>query len=175
MTIPQISPEDAKDRLDRGLAILVDIREADEHAREHIRGTRHVPLSRFESHNFESDRKVPAVVFFCQSGNRTRTHCLRLCATGFGESYMLTGGLAAWKSAGLPTNVDMSRPIEIQRQVMIAAGSLSLIGLLLAAFVWPWFIALTAFIGCGLIFSGISGWCGMAILLRAMPWNARSP
>jgi hypothetical protein len=57
------------------------------------------------------------------------------------------------------------------RQVQIAAGSLVLLGLALAAFVSPAWAALSAFIGAGLLFAGISGWCGMARLLALMPWN----
>jgi hypothetical protein len=42
---------------------------------------------------------------------------------------------------------------------------------LLALLVSPWFALLSAFVGTGLTFAGISGWCGMAKLLDAMPWN----
>ena len=85
--------------------------------------------------------------------------------------FLLEGGLNAWKSAGLPTQIDRSKPIELQRQVQIAAGSLVLIGVALALTVSPAFIALSAFVGAGLTFAGISGWCGMAKLLGVMPWN----
>ena len=44
MSLPKISPAEARRLLDRG-AILVDIREADERAREQIAGARHLPLS----------------------------------------------------------------------------------------------------------------------------------
>ena len=57
------------------------------------------------------------------------------------------------------------------RQVQIAAGSLVLLGVLLG-FLWrPEFYALSGFIGAGLLFAGITGWCGMAKLLVVMPWN----
>jgi hypothetical protein len=59
----------------------------------------------------------------------------------------------------------------MQRQVQIVAGSLVLAGLLLALLISPWFAAVSAFIGAGLVFAGASGWCGMAHLLGAMPWN----
>jgi rhodanese-related sulfurtransferase len=84
---------------------------------------------------------------------------------------MLEGGIEGWKQAGLPAVLDKSRPIEINRQVMIAAGSLVLIGVLLGAIVRPEFYALSGLIGAGLVFAGVSGFCGMTKLLELMPWN----
>ena len=66
---------------------------------------------------------------------------------------------------------DRKQPIEIMRQVQITAGSLVVIGVVLAFTVAPAFIALSAFVGAGLVFAGVSGWCGMAKLLALMPWN----
>ena len=43
MSLPSISPQDAKKLIDQG-ATLVDIRGADERAREHIPGSQHGPL-----------------------------------------------------------------------------------------------------------------------------------
>jgi rhodanese-related sulfurtransferase len=87
------------------------------------------------------------------------------------EAYILEGGIEGWKQAGLPVVVDESQPIEINRQVMIAAGSLVLIGVLLGAFVSSGFYVLSGLIGAGLVFAGVSGFCGMAKLLALMPWN----
>lgn len=61
--------------------------------------------------------------------------------------------------------------MPVMRQVQIAAGSLVVLGLALGWWVWPGFLGLSAFVGCGLIFAGATGWCGMARLLGAMPWN----
>ncbi len=52
-------------------------------------------------------------------------------------------------------------------------GVATLIGVLLGWFVAPAWFGLSAFVGAGLMFAGISGWCGMATLLQAMPWNRR--
>src|SRR5690606_5318800 len=65
------------------------------------------------------------------------------------------------------------QPLELQRQVMIAAGSLVLLGVLLGYALSPWLFLLSGFVGAGLIFAGISGFCGMALLLQRMPWNRR--
>ncbi|WP_312760251.1 rhodanese family protein, partial [Pulveribacter sp.] len=81
------------------------------------------------------------------------------------------GGLDGWKRAGLPVLRDTSQPLELQRQVQIAAGSLVALGTALGAGVSPWFLLLPGFVGCGLVFAGVSGFCGMARLLVRMPWN----
>ena len=72
---------------------------------------------------------------------------------------------------GLPTAVNKGAPLELMRQVQIAAGSLVLIGVLMGSMVHPGFFGLSAFVGAGLTFAGVSGWCGMARLLSVMPWN----
>jgi rhodanese-related sulfurtransferase len=173
VSIPTISPMDAKRRLAAGTAVLVDIREPMEHAREAIPGARSSPLSSYGAHSLQGfqSENAPAVIFHCQSGKRTSDNAERLLTCGMPELYILEGGLTGWKSAGLATRVDRSKPIEMQRQVQIGAGSLVLTGLALAYLVSPWFLALSAFVGAGLVFAGISGWCGMAKILGLMPWN----
>jgi hypothetical protein len=57
------------------------------------------------------------------------------------------------------------------RQVQITAGSLTLLGVVLSLFVHPAFIYLSAFVGAGLTFAGLTGFCGMANFLALMPWN----
>ena len=69
--------------------------------------------------------------------------------------------------------IDRAQPLEIMRQVQIAAGMLVLAGVLLGVFVAPAFLGLSAFVGAGLLVAGVTGWCGMANLLRIMPWNRR--
>ncbi len=167
-----ISPERAAELVRRG-AVLIDIREADEHAREHIPGARHHALSRLDA---ESPARAgdEVLVFHCRSGARTRGNAARLSAAANCDAYILDGGLDAWKKAGLPVTLDRSQPIDIIRQVQIAAGSLVLMGILLGTLFSPGFYTLSAFVGAGLVFAGVSGFCGMAHLLALMPWNRRT-
>jgi len=170
MSLPLISPGRAKRLLDDG-AILLDIREADERARERIAGTRHLPLSNLDN----ADAAVPTgkpVVFHCKSGARTLDNAARL-ADKFGgcEAYIVEGGLEAWKKASLPVVIDRRAPLELQRQVQIGAGSLAFFGTLLGLFVSPWFFAVPLFVGAGLMTAGVTGLCGMARILAHAPWN----
>ena len=156
MTLPSIDAAQAKRLIDEG-AILVDIREADERAREHVQGSHHNALSRLSAID---SAKSKAVVFHCRSGARTAANAGRLAQAAGCDAYLLQGGIEAWKKAGLPVTTDTRQPIEIMRQVQITG-----------VWVAPAFLGLSAFVGAGLMFAGISGWCGMAKLLALMPWN----
>lgn len=168
MTLPHISPAQAKSLIDRG-AILVDIRELDEHSRSRIAAAHHAPLSRLE--RLDVGTNPPAVIFHCRSGNRTASNAGRLAQCSDYDAYLLEGGIDAWKAAGLPVIENRNQPIEIMRQVQIAAGSLVFTGVALGTLVHPGFYALAAFVGAGLVFAGVSGSCMMARLLSLAPWN----
>ena len=103
MQIKSIDPVSLKKRLDEGSAVLIDIREVHEHAREHIEGARLAPLSRFHSEDFSQHRGKTAV-FYCHSGGRTGSNARLLASKGFRDTYHLSGGIMAWKAAGLPTH-----------------------------------------------------------------------
>lgn len=170
MTLPIIDVTHARRLIDAG-AILVDIRELDEHARERVPAARHQPLSRLSSIDTHG---ATAVIFHCRSGHRTAGNSQRLAAAVDCDAYILDGGIDAWKKAGLTVMSDRRQPIEIMRQVQITAGSLVLLGVALGVWVAPAYFALSAFIGAGLTFAGVTGWCGMAKLLAFMPWNRRT-
>lgn len=166
----EVDPGTVKVWLDSDQAVLIDIRESDEYAREHIPGSRLVPLSGFDTADFPKDHGKIGV-FHCGSGSRTREAAPRILGTGFREVYHLGGGLQAWKRAGFAVTLNRRAPIAIMRQVQITAGALVLAGIVLALLVSPWFMALSGFVGTGLIFAGMSGTCAMANLLARMPWN----
>ncbi|MXO65485.1 DUF2892 domain-containing protein [Altererythrobacter endophyticus] len=168
MTLNRISPEKAEE-LCRNGAKLVDIRGSDEHVRAHIPGSRNIPLDQLGP--LEGDEPV---IFHCRTGMRTGSNAEKLALCCNGNGYLLDGGIDRWKAEGMPVTEDRSQPLPIMRQVQITAGTLILIGVLLAAFVAPGFIWLSGFVGAGLLFAGLSGWCGMATLLSAMPWNRKA-
>jgi len=73
----------------------------------------------------------------------------------------------------LPVEKDAWTPWALERQVRVAAGSLVLLGVSLGHFVHPLFLGLSAFVGAGLVFAGVTDWCGMGMLLARAPWNRR--
>jgi rhodanese-related sulfurtransferase len=162
-----------KSWLERGEAILVDVREPAEHAGERIPAARLVPLSTF------TPTQVPVepgkkLVLHCVMGQRSTQAGNTLLAAGFAEVYNLQGGIQAWKDADYAVERSSHAPISLQRQVQIVAGSLVLVGTLLGAVVSPWFLVLSGFIGAGLTFAGITNTCGMAMLLAKLPYNQRA-
>lgn len=151
--------------------LLVDIREPDEYAREHITGSVLVPLSRFPTINFVNEHGGKKVVFHCASGNRTAQAANDLLNTGVGEVHSLKNGIAGWKSAGYATHINKQAPISIMRQVQIVVGALMLLGIVLGLLVSPWLFGLSAMMGGGLLFAGFTGTCAMAGTLARLPYN----
>ena len=171
MTLTAVEPEEAE-RLIASGAKLIDIRDADEHARERIAGAANHPLTRIEQLAPHSG----PVIFHCRTGMRTQNNADRLAAASSGSPcYVLAGGIDSWRSSGRPTIVDKRQPVEIMRQVQMVAGGLVLLGVVLGVLVSPLLFGLSAFVGAGLIIAGVTGWCGMATLLRHLPWNHPVP
>lgn len=169
-TLLPLPPADVRARINAGRAVLIDIREPDEFARSHIAGAQSRPLSGWEQAHIQIAPDAD-VIFTCRSGMRTHGACDRLAARVAGQAFVLEGGLDGWTRAGLPLETDARAPLEIMRQVQIAAGSLVLAGVLLGWVVSPVWFALAAFVGAGLTFAGATGFCGMARLLMLAPWN----
>lgn len=151
-------------------ALLIDVREKNEFAAEHIPGAKLMSLSHFhpEKISNEAHRKI---VLQCQSGNRSAKAADKMFAAGFREVVHLKGGLPIWKAAGYSTEVNKKAPISMFRQVQIVAGSLVFLGTVLGTFVSPWFLILSGFVGAGLVFAGITDTCAMALLLAKLPFN----
>ncbi len=169
--LPNISPEKALEMVKAGEARLVDVRESSEYAAEHISGARLVPLSIAQSYPLkDDDAPEKPVIFFCRTGKRTENNAALLSSlAGNVPSYQVQGGITGWKQAGLP--VEQSRvPFPMFRQIQISAGLLVLLGIL-GSFVWHPMYWLAAFVGAGLVFAGVTGFCGLALLLAKMPWN----
>jgi rhodanese-related sulfurtransferase len=98
-----ITPSHAAALIREGAA-FIDVREAHEHAAEHIPGARHHPLSAIAAGGAAKpgDR---ILIFHCKSGARTNMHASRLsAAAGSCKTYLLAGGINAWRGAGLPTS-----------------------------------------------------------------------
>ncbi|MEQ7874022.1 rhodanese family protein [Sphingomonas sp. ASV193] len=164
-----ISPDEAHTRI-RGGATLVDLRSADERARARIAGSVHAPLDSLGASAIPGE----TLVFHCRSGMRTRAAAATLAEVANGrDCYIIDGGIDGWAKAGLPVERDSRAPIEMQRQVMIVAGTLVLTGTLMSLFVARAWIGLAMFVGAGLTVAGATGFCGMAKILALMPWNRR--
>jgi rhodanese-related sulfurtransferase len=103
-----ITPQAAAALIKQG-AVLVDVREANEHALERIPGAHHHALTRIDgTHPIRPGDEV--LIFHCKSGGRTTMHAAKLsAAAGDCEAYVLGGGIEAWKKAGLPVEDPAAR------------------------------------------------------------------
>ena len=171
----EATPAQVRQWLRSGEAVLIDVREPDEFAREHIAGATLLPLSRFDPAQALSKAKPgQRIVMQCKSGRRSADAC-RLAAplAASGQPvFTLAGGIEAWKKGNLPVKLNTKvSGISVMRQVQLVIGLCVLAGSALAWFVDPRLVAIPAFFGAGLTFAGASGTCALATMIGWMPWN----
>jgi rhodanese-related sulfurtransferase len=152
---------------------LIDVRTPVEYREVHAEGAQNYPLDALDPKsiaNSRNGRSGEPLYVICRSGNRSSKAVEKFLQAGIDNVINVDGGTSAWDAAGLPV-VRGKKAISLERQVRIAAGFLVLLGAALGFFVHPYFIALSAFVGAGLMFAGITDTCGMGMLLAKMPWN----
>ncbi|NBX25189.1 MAG: DUF2892 domain-containing protein [Planctomycetes bacterium] len=169
-----IAPAEAARLVREGRASIVDVREPDEHRREHVAGASLHPSSSFSISGFPAASAGRELLVMCRSGGRAGKVVQAMRAAGRGDVRLLEGGITGWASAGLPVERNMKVPLPMMRQVMITVGCM-LLGLTVLAWqVSPWFLAAIGGVAAGLLFAGLTGICALATLLSRMPWN-RAP
>ena len=158
-------------------ADLIDVRSPAEYAEVHAEGAKLIPLDVLHPKAVMSDRNGSAdapLFVICKTGGRSAKAVEKFHAAGFTNVISIEGGTDAWVRAGLPVVRGGTMTISLERQVRIAAGLLVLVGLALGWTIHPALFALSAFVGAGLVFAGVTDSCGMGMLLAKMPWNNRS-
>jgi rhodanese-related sulfurtransferase len=169
-----IQPSDLQRRLAEGApACLLDVRTPGEFAAAHLPGASLIPLDRLDAAGLQRLRgaEETPVYMLCQSGGRARKAIEKLERAGVRGCVLVEGGTQAWMDAGLPVNRGRSRVLPLMRQVQITVGLIAAAGAALALAANPLFALIPLVMGCGLVFAGITGFCGMALLLAKMPWN----
>jgi rhodanese-related sulfurtransferase len=173
MSVTTISPRRLAELCRLGQIDLLDVRTPAEFREVHVEQARNVPLDRLDPAAVlrnRNGRNDEPLYLICRSGGRGRQACEKFLAADFPNVVNVEGGTLACVEAGLPA-VRGKKAISLERQVRIAAGSLVLLGLLLGWLVHPALLGLSAFVGAGLIFAGVTDTCGMGMLLARMPWN----
>ncbi len=173
MTVTTITPQRLAELSKSGQIDLLDVRTPVEYREVHVDSARNVPLDQLDPAAVMQARngsQAEPLYLICRSGSRGRQACEKFLAAGFTNVVNVEGGTLAALEAGLPV-VRGKKAISLERQVRIAAGSLVLLGVLLGWLVHPVFLGLSAFVGAGLIFAGVTDTCGMGMLLARMPWN----
>ena len=173
MTIAPISPQELAQCHQAKPVELLDVRTPVEFQEVHVKFARNVPLDRLDPAAILQSRNGKAgepLYVICRSGGRSLKACEKLAAAGVTNVVNVEGGTLACIEAGLPL-VRGRKAVSLERQVRIAAGTLVLTGVALGLLVHPGFFGLSAFVGAGLVFAGITDTCGMGMLLARMPWN----
>lgn len=140
-------------------AQLIDVRSPSEFAVGHIAGAINIPMDQIESRL--ADLSSGPIVLICQMGKRARitANLLEPCQR---QIAVLEGGTSAWIQAGLPVVTNVKTRWSLERQVRLGAGLLVLLGAMLALIANPRWLFLSAFVGKGLTFAGLTDICPMA-------------
>jgi rhodanese-related sulfurtransferase len=152
---------------------LIDVRTPVEFREVHVAFARNVPLDTLNPQAIQAargSRQSEPLYLICRSGSRGQQACEKFMASGFGDVINIEGGTLACEQAGLDV-VRGQKAISLERQVRIAAGLLVLTGAALSLLVDQRWVGLSAFVGAGLVFAGITDTCGMGLMLARMPWN----
>ena len=158
---------------------LVDVRSQVEFRDGHAKGAKSVPLNQLSREHLE-ETLGPEVVenntlyFICESGDRALQAVELLQEQNLNNLVIVGGGTRAWRNQGLPIK-RTSRLPSLERQTQIAIGGLLLLMLAKGLLIHPFFYALIAFMGIGLITAGVTAKCTLSALLAKMPWNQISP
>jgi rhodanese-related sulfurtransferase len=169
-----VSPRELHRRLAaQPSAPLIDVRTPVEFAEVHVPSARSVPLDELKTGLLQLAKDQP-VYLLCRSGQRAAKAAEKLSKEGFTQPVVVEGGTLAWIEANLPVTRSTTKIISLERQVRIAAGAIVFAGVLLARFVNFNFIWLPGFVGAGLVFAGVTDFCGMGLLLAKMPWNRKT-
>ena len=170
-TLNTISASETQAR--RGAALLLDVRTPAEYTEVHIDGALLHPLTELNPEFVRAQTQGSReCIVICKSGGRASKAAETLLNAGLPNVRVMEGGMTAWCSLGLPS-VAGKKTISLERQVRIAAGAMVFLGSVLGYFVSPAWIALSAFIGAGLVFAGVTDTCGMGMVLARMPWNTK--
>jgi rhodanese-related sulfurtransferase len=174
MSISDITPLGLMELCKDGTATdLIDVRTPVEFRELHAVGARNVPLDQLDPATVMQSRQGSTsepLYVICRAGSRGRQACEMFLKAGYSNVVNVDGGTLAWEAHCLPV-IRGKKAISLERQVRIAAGSLVCLGALLGWLAHPAFVVMSAFVGAGLIFAGVTDTCGMGLLLARMPWN----
>ena len=171
-----ITVNELKRLLSGGTALnLIDVRTPAEYEGVHVPGACSLPLDTLDCAAALAKHKranpPSAIYILCHSGVRAKKAAEKFAAAGFDDCVVVEGGTQAWAEAGFPVLRGERAVLPLDRQLQITIGTLVLVGVLLSVFLNPAWIWLSGFVGCGLIFAGLTGICAMRMVLARMPWN----
>jgi len=155
-----------------GQCYVLDVRTTPEFREVHLqKDCLHIPLDTLDAAKVRAvfpDAAKP-IFILCKGGKRAAAAAEKLKAEGITNTIIVDGGLDACVTCGV--DVTRSNVMPLERQVRMAAGALVILGVVLGGTISPAFYYLSGFVGAGLFMAGLTGWCGLALLLAKAPWN----
>ena len=133
-----------------------------------MHGARNIPLETVGAAASSMPSDEP-IVLICEAG-APRDDRERARSRGASNVSVLTGGMGAWQKAGFRRRGGRRR-LAARAPGAARRGRVRARRLDPRARRSPWFFGIPIFFGAGLTFSGLTGWCGMGMLLAKMPWN----
>lgn len=173
LSLEMISPKNASVLIGKDASVkFLDVRSALEFSQAHIKDSINIPVDMLASKANELNQSKQTYIVLCRTGNRSAMAADMLIQSGIHSVKVLDGGITRWQKEGLAV-VKGEGGISLERQVRIMAGSIVLIGILLSWLIHPWFIGISLFVSCGLIYAGLTDNCMMGMLLLRLPYNKK--
>ncbi len=94
--------------INREKGVLIDVCEPAEFAAGHAVGARNIPLGTLDGAKGLPTNKTLPVVLLCANGARASRAAAQLRQAGHDKAVAVTGGLPAWREAGLPVEKSAS-------------------------------------------------------------------
>jgi rhodanese-related sulfurtransferase len=98
---PSLTTLQAIQLINRKNAQIVDTRSPEEFGKGSLPNAKNIPLAAMAQRAGELKKDRP-VILVCNTGTSATRAAAMLRSAGFAEVYVLGGGIAAWKDAGLP-------------------------------------------------------------------------
>jgi len=168
--IPQSTPHTVDN-------VIIDVREKDEFAAEHVEHAINIPLSVFASiaPGVLNQLKNREIVFMCFSGARAQQAQAIAAGLGYNDVHnynVYSGGIVAWKKAGNAVNkTDFNAPLPLIRQVQLVIGLMIIALGIMGATISPAYAYAAAAVGAGVFLAGATGFCALATMVSKLPWN----
>jgi glyoxylase-like metal-dependent hydrolase (beta-lactamase superfamily II)/rhodanese-related sulfurtransferase len=173
LSLEMISPEDASKLANKDAQVkFLDVRSVLEFSQTHIKDSINVPIDMLAVRIGELNQANRAYIVLCRTGNRSPMAADMLMQSGIHAVKVMDGGITRWQKERLPV-IKGEGGISLERQVRVMAGSIVLFGIILSWFAHPWFICISIFVCCGLIYAGLTDNCMMGMLLMKLPYNKK--
>ncbi|MHC5083580.1 MAG: MBL fold metallo-hydrolase [Planctomycetota bacterium] len=170
--VESIDAVEVKKRLDVGTWQLLDVRSVDEYKAVRITPSINIPIDTLQS-QLQRLKGDTQWIISCRSGVRAARAAETLLSVGIQNICIARESLNGWLKHKYPV-VKEKVPMSLERQVRTIAGTMVLVGSILAILISKWFLVIPLWVGAGLFYAGLSNSCMMGQLLRKLPYNQKA-